>query len=992
MKANLEAVFATAMQRLNTTQRSAVETIEGPVMVVAGPGTGKTQILALRIAHIISVTDTKPEQILALTFTESGVRAMRARLVQFIGAAAYQIPIHTFHSFCGELIRRYPDHYDTIIGGTVASEMVKVKIVEDILASGQFAVIRPAGRHDYYVRDILSSIATLKKEFVSPDQFKKAIAESERALSDIERYHTKGAHKGKERSEYTKAAKEITKNRELVTVYDQYCAALKVQQLYDFEDMVLDTIAALKGNEAMLRDLQEQYLYILADEHQDVNQSQNELIALLASYHTNPNVFVVGDEKQAIYRFQGASLDNFLYFSDVYPGAKIIALTDNYRSTQHILDVAHETIKTDDPTLAPLRVPLHASARQEETKVAVAHFSHQAIEDAFLVETIKKHAARKVAYREMAVIVRTNREVEALSALLRKAGLPVAPSSESDVLTHPITAHLQALLRAVVDPTDERALFEVLHASYVHATLRDRQTVLAARSYQVPLMSLIGDEETLQTLGVDPAPFLTLAAVIAEARRRELVETPAMVLEYILTASGFLNSILSEDAFESARVVRRLYDEVERISLTREARSLREVLEYFAVLTRYNLGLTAPFIETNGNAVAIMTAHKAKGLEFEVVCIPRLTDNVWGGKHRKPTFDLPVVKHTVDATVAEDDERKLYYVALTRAKCHLYLFHSDRNHDGGESTPSRFLAAVPVDHVELLDTNDFEKSVVPLEQLMPRKAAVVTPEFLAQVIESRGWSATSLNNYLKSPWEFIYKNALRIPSLKTPELHFGTSVHTVLERTVRHYTTTKAMPSASTIKTWLDDLIGKTTHTAADFTRQHKRAFEAILSYLPHLERSMTEVVQSERRLEAELSTGISTLPTVRLTGELDRLDFDAEGCVVAVTDYKTGKAKTRGEIEGTTKNSDGAYKRQLVFYALLLSLQSDTRMHCRTGRLSFVEADSKGKIREEEFVVTDEEIASLRTTIIEATKALVSGECLTVPCDPEVCDFCHLL
>ena len=286
-KNDLLETFSQAYNNLNAEQRSAVDSIEGPVMVIAGPGTGKTQILTLRIANILLKTDTQPENILALTFTESGVRAMRNRLTNFIGSDAYSVRIHTFHSFAGELIRNYPDAYKNIVGGRPASDLERIRIIENLLEEKVFKQLRPHGNHRFYVRPILDAITTMKRENVSPEKLAEANNAQVERLNLIEKIHSKGAHKGKIRSEYLEAEKYLVRNQELLHIYQRYTAELRSSKLFDFEDMILDTIEALKTNEEMLLDVQEKYQYILADEHQDVNQSQNLLIKIIASYHSH---------------------------------------------------------------------------------------------------------------------------------------------------------------------------------------------------------------------------------------------------------------------------------------------------------------------------------------------------------------------------------------------------------------------------------------------------------------------------------------------------------------------------------------------------------------------------------------------------------------------------------------------------------------------------------------------------------------------------------
>ena len=777
-KNDLLETFSQAYNNLNAEQRSAVDSIEGPVMVIAGPGTGKTQILTLRIANILLKTDTQPENILALTFTESGVRAMRNRLTNFIGSDAYSVRIHTFHSFAGELIRNYPDAYKNIVGGRPASDLERIRIIENLLEEKVFKQLRPHGNHRFYVRPILDAITTMKRENVSPEKLAEANNAQVERLNLIEKIHSKGAHKGKIRSEYLEAEKYLVRNQELLHIYQRYTAELRSSKLFDFEDMILDTIEALKTNEEMLLDVQEKYQYILADEHQDVNQSQNLLIKIIASYHEQPNVFVVGDEKQAIYRFQGASLENFLFFEDVYRSARIIALTNNYRSDQKILDAAHDLIATDDPKLKDLRVPLIAN-KNLEAVLSRQVFAGRVIEDVWLIDQIKAHHASGVNWSEIAVIVRTNREIEHLAGLMRKAEIPVSPSADSDVLLHPIFLSLKKLLKALTSQTDEVALADILQAPYWQINSGDLIQVFLARSYDNHLSEIITDKNRLIEAGVkNPESILRVHEVLTSARSLELTETPAQVLEFLINESGFLNHVLGQSVYDGVRVVRRFYDEVELMYSKREANSLKEVLKQLELLEQYKLPLTVPFIQTTNEAVNLLTAHKAKGLEFEVVMIPHLSDNIWGGGVRAGLFQLPITKQVVDSksakVQAEDDERRLFYVAVTRAKRVLECSYSLVNEEGRDQSPSRFLVELEDRIKDNEKITEYEDNFAPLSNLLPIPKSQIDVNFLRLTLAKRGWSATSFNNYCKSPWEYIYKNALRIPVPKLSEERYQT--------------------------------------------------------------------------------------------------------------------------------------------------------------------------------------------------------------------------
>ncbi|MEY2664918.1 MAG: hypothetical protein RLZZ480_23 [Candidatus Parcubacteria bacterium] len=986
------AAFKAAYEALNAAQKQAVDTIDGPVMVIAGPGTGKTQILTLRIANILLETDSKAENILALTFTESGARAMRERLAGLIGEAAYDVAIYTFHGFADSLIRKYPDAFPAIIGGRPVSDIERVQIIETILIDTNFKVLRPSGDPAYYVKPILGAIQTLKQEYITPDMLAEKVSIQEQALDSIERYHEKGAHKGKERGEYKEAVKHLERNRELLMAYRLYEAALRSAKLYDFDDMIVKAVEALSRDEDMLRDLQETYHYVLADEHQDVNGSQNKILELLVNFHDNPNLFVVGDEKQAIYRFQGASLDNFLYFENTFGKTTTISLTENYRSGQVILNAAHDLIKTDDEALSKLRVPLTAKAVNESV-VSHFEFPHEAIEDSFVVSEIEKSISEGTVPDEIAVIVRTNREVEQFATLLRKRGVAVAPSADSDILEHPATEAVLKLLRAIVAPTEDAYLVQLIHEPYWQVAVGDLAKLLRAYNRTTPLSQLLRDEEKLRGCGIaEIESVCRVAKCIDSVRERSVTMSPHRLLEAALDESGLIAHMLAVDPFEGVRIVRRIFDEVEGMVRRGEVKSLFDVLKRFELHREYGIALQAPYIGGGQKAVQVMTAHKSKGLEFEMVFVPHMTDKAWGSKRSRETFKLPIVKHDVgELDVVEDDERRLLYVAMTRAKRRLVFSGAVASSEGKEQAISRFIGAIDSSLVETADGTAFTENFSPITDLQTVRPLPITTELILDALSERGFSPTALNNYLKSPWEYFYRNVLRVPQVKTTELQYGSAVHAVLDTLVRSKITKEESFDVNDISELLKYGLSQEAITDEEYTRLHERGLKALLVYSEHLKESANKQSRTEVKLEAMLETGIPEYPLLKLNGALDRVDFDGDK-IVRVFDYKTGKPKTRGQIEGTTADSDGDYKRQLTFYALLLSLQADMAKHCRTGVLSFVEPDTHGQIREEIFTITDEEIAALKEELLRVTKEVLAGGSLAVACDSEKCHCCDLV
>lgn len=355
---------------------------------------------------------------------------------------------------------------------------------------------------------------------------------------------------------------------------------------------------------------------------------------------------------------------------------------------------------------------------------------------------------------------------------------------------------------------------------------------------------------------------------------------------------------------------------------------------------------------------------------------------------------IPITKR-IDASLydALDDERKLFYVALTRAKNALYLSYARENLDGKGASATPLLEGKVRDTLQSIDTIPEEEQYEPLSRV---KWTHIDPlfesEILRTILRERGLSATALNNYLESPWTYVYRNILRIPEVQPESAQFGTALHNALCRITRYHTQEKTLPSDAQMGEIFTSELQKLPLGIHAYTRLHERGLSALLCARTFLEHTLPSTTREEYALEAHLSTDDPLIPTVRLTGKLDRLDFDDEGNLRCVIDYKTGKPRTRGEIEGTTKESTGNYKRQLVFYALLLSLQSDTRLHSREGVLVFIEPDAKGIIREERYTIEPSDIEALRTLIIECARDIAHGAFLNAPCEPGTSPYCHLV
>jgi DNA helicase-2/ATP-dependent DNA helicase PcrA len=806
--------FESAYARLNAEQKEAVDTIDGPVFVIAGPGTGKTQILTLRMANILKQTDTPPEAILALTFTEAGASAMRARLGKMIGSRASRARIHTFHGFAESLIARYPDAFPRIVGGEIATDVERAEILDYVLLNTDVQYLRPFGDPLYYHYMASSSIATMKRENVTPEVLRERIAQSQEEYEAIpDKIHAKGKYEGKLKGEYETLQKKIAKTRDLLAVYEAYEAELTKRKRYDFEDVILEAVSALTADESFRREVQESIFYVHADEHQDANRAQNALLELLVEAQERPNLFVVGDEKQAIYRFQGADLDNVHYFRERFPDTKIIALIANYRSHQTILDSALSLIAAS-PDERMSRVPLVASGEngkkpmKGEIPLRRVVCQTPADEMEFLASEISKLLESGVATEEIAVLVRRNADVSYVADALLERGIPVGRGTEN-ALQNRFVAVLLGLLETVVEPRDE-GLAGLLTLPGFHLSGADVWRIMdIARREKMPALDILGNKRMLEEAKVqDAEKAVTLRATLDNLSRLASVERPAVVAEAGLAASGIMDAILLGDGriespFDSLAAVRELLKSFEELSRREHNALLPRALALVHLHEERKIPLTKAVDEMPG-LVRVMTVHRAKGKEYEYVYVPRLTDRAWSTRNRPEHFYLPDI---LSGSVELEDERRLLYVAITRAKRACTLSYSTYREDGKEEGPCVLLEELDPKLMETVQqaSSGSEDVAATLQKQTARAQKLLTPmheqtpskddlETLSRAFLAQGLSPTAFNNYLQCHWKYFYVNLLRIPEAENKYMIFGTAIHTALKAYADRRTRGEDMP------------------------------------------------------------------------------------------------------------------------------------------------------------------------------------------------------
>lgn len=983
-------IFNQEYSRLNNAQKEAVDSIDGPVMVVAGPGTGKTQILTLRIANILQKTDTPANGIVALTFTESAVFSMRKRLSQIIGSSAYNVNINTFHGFCNEVIKDNPSSFPKIIGSENITEIDQIKIIEEIISESKFQNIKPFGDVFYYVRPVLKAINSLKKEGVDPQLFSAILEKDEIDLKEIpDLYYEKGAHKGKMRGKYKEKFEEIEKNKEVSIVFKKYEERLEKNKFYDFSDMIMEVVKVLKENENLLLSLQEKYLYILVDEHQDTNNSQNKLLELLCNFYPNPNIFVVGDEKQAIFRFQGASLENFLYFKEKYPMAKMIILEENYRSTQLILDAAHSLIESKRKLKANTDYPLK--------HVNLFSFTKPEVENYFLATEIKNKIEKGTTPSSIAILYRDNKDAFDTALFLEKFGVSFVIESDQNILDDFDIRKIILLLRAVVNFGSQDVFMEAIHIDFLEIDPLDIYKIISFTNHnKISIYDAIKNNKIMDSLNLEDKEKIQkfsrlLSSWVTVEKNKGIME----LFEIIIRESGALSYFLSDnDISEKMTKLNSFFDQIRGLVQKNKNYSLNDFLNYLDTLRVHNLLVKKESVKSDNKHVRLMTAHKSKGQEFDYVYITNIYDGHWGNKRKSSLLTLPervfmLSQRQIENQNSIDDERRLFYVALTRAKKEVILTYSKFGYNGKEQIASQFIQEIDKNLLVEKDSNQYEDSFSQQKGILflpsiENNIDIKNQEFIKESFLKNGLSVTALNNFIECPWKYFYTNLIRIPKAKSKHQMYGTAVHGALKDFFDKFKKEK------TDKNYLieryDFYLNKEFILNKDLDELRERGEKSLSNYFDYYK----DLWPTNTITELNIS-GILLTPDIKLTGKIDKIELSQDLTHVNVIDYKTGKPKSRGEIEGTTANSNGDMKRQLVFYNLLLNMFDEGKYKMTGGDIDFIESNERGIYKKEHFEIENKEIKELEEMIKNVSDQILNLSFWNKGCDDKKCEFCQL-
>ena len=957
----LNKKFLAEYNKLNPKQKEAVDTIEGPVMIIAGPGTGKTQIIAMRIANILAKAQVNPSNILALTFTNSGAYAMRKRLLDIVGPSSYAVSIDTFHSFCNGIINTFPEKFLTARRLNQLTDLEQILLVQEILDKNNFAYLKPFKSPYHYQKSILSSINKLKQENIAPENFKKIIAKEIKDFDNFkDLYHEKGAYKGEMKGQYKAQLEGLKRNDELSSIYKKYQKELTDEGKYDYADMILFVLAAFKNDPDILSYYQEKYQYVLVDEYQDTNSAQNEIVRLLGSFYDNPNIFVVGDDEQSIFRFQGASLENILSFSKTYADTKVIVLKDNYRSSQEILDLSRALIsQNENQIFNQLKISKNLKSQQKNKgRIVLAEFSSSENENYFLAREIEGLIKKGTDPNEIAVLYKEHHDVEELVEILAKLNIPYRLEVGSNILEDEDIKKVLNILKVLDFHTpNDSFLFEVMHYPFFNLAPIDifKITRHASETHKKVLDIISGNLKTLK-LKKPTKLVQRFFEILLDLETFSKNNTFTSTFEHIINSTGYLDYLLKlPDSVHHLNRLQILFSEIKKLNVHQKSLNIKSFLKYLDDLGKNDLVIKDSEIEGDFSGVNLMTAHKAKGLEFENVFLIKLIDKHWGNKTKRELIKIPsgilsIQKNTDDLN--DEEERRLFYVGLTRAKKNIYLTYATNYGEADMvrlAIPSKFLTELPSKNLMMLDTHKLEKNFAhKLELSFSEKKwhpGKELKEFIKSIIEKFYLSTTSFNSYLTCPKQFFLDHIIRVPKAKDFNQSYGTAVHKALENLFLIQIRDGKIPSKPNFIQFFFKALDDEILTSTEYDRAKHDGAEVLEKYYEFYKDEITKKgppISCEYNFKSH-NVHFGNVP---ITGKIDKIEMiDSVANTVRIVDYKTSKPKTVNELLGQTKNADKSYAYQAFFYKLLAEVDPLFKWKIKEIEFDFIQPD-KGKFK----------------------------------------------
>jgi DNA helicase II / ATP-dependent DNA helicase PcrA len=884
---NQDFDFKKNYDMLNDAQKKVVEEMYGPIMVVAGPGTGKTQIIGMRTANMIQSWIAAPENILITTFTEAWVIAIKKRLSQFIGTEAYKIKITTIHSFAQDVISTFPEKFADCKASETIDEIesysVLQKILEEYIADSSLKYLFNAHDRMMYLRDIKDRIGKLKWEWVSPEKFEYIIAEQRtvydeklEALKDNKRIRDLKKRTAKDTEAYKKHIGKLT---ELNTVYKEYAKYLHENSLYDFSDMINFVVEKMRTDEDLTAYYAEKYQFIMIDEYQDTNNPQNEIMDMILKVWEQKNIMVVGDDDQSIYRFQGANIENMLDFYTKYPETQFIVLQDNYRSAQSVLDLSTKLIENNSERLVNrldfLEKTLEAQSEyKNNNENSYTILADDMSEKSYVLENIKA-LQKKDDGENYAIIVRSNREVREWTDFFQTSGIEVESKLKTNILENKYVQFLLNYMEIVIDPYScDTKLMDIMRSELIDVENIDIITLsreLYRKNYSKQWFKLCL-WDVLQNLDIDYAEqyreeeeeynfetrqenkFRDYKKLLAF--RDSLIASNAsaktgswgILVSQIIEQLWVLQHVESIWVFSDLEDIYTFFNKIKAIQVQTPDILLKDILEKFRLHKKYNIIISRDILRKTEANIEILTAHSSKWLEYNYVFIPWMYGWNWESKRMIDKLKLPLgmtgewlqfawldekQQKNLEKEMTLQEDRRLFFVAITRAKKVIY-FSRPAGKGNKPYIESPFLLELWIDwkvQTKKLSEELLTESIY--NDILGEKFIQTSDEeleYISQFLENYRLSPTDLNTFLEDPMTFLENVIFKYPFTGNEFTIFWNIYHKVLEESINKQF------RGETVELWFmtekfTQLLEKQLLTAEEKPRLLKKWIDGLTGY-----------------------------------------------------------------------------------------------------------------------------------------------------------------
>lgn len=882
-------------KKLNAEQKKAVEHDQGPLLVIAGAGTGKTTVVTERVCRLIAKCNVSPNEILALTFTEKAAREMEERVDIALPYGYTNMWIMTFHSFCDQILHQEALHIGLEPRFQLMSEAESIQFIRQRIFDFELDYFRPRGNPNKFIAAMLTHFSRLADEDV-----------------DVEKYlaYAKSLPRALESQQF--AAQQTL---ELAQAYKTYAELKASEGVMDFGDLITKALELFRTRPNVLANYQKQFRYLLVDEFQDVNFAQYQLAKILAG--EKANIMATGDDDQSIYRFRGAAVSNILQFRKDYPQSQMAILTKNYRSTQTILEAAYKLICFNNPdrleAVENFDKKLVAKTKGQGDPVQFIHAQKAENEAEFVGREIEKLVENGFDYGDIAILVRANNHAESFMHALARLGIPHQFLGPGKLFKEPEIINLVAYLKVLDSLEDTISLYRVLTMEHLAITERDLALILGfSKKYNLSLFEACENVGELKVSTKTKDKIKTIIALINSHLKAMKTETAGQILYDFLDKTGYIKALLSPEPSlqKSAENISRLFDKLKNYEVEHQDASVAAVVGWIDLASELGESpLAAGEDWTQVNAVNILTIHAAKGLEFPVVFLVNLVSERFPSRARAELIPIPTALIVETLPLGDyhlQEERRLFYVGMTRAQDRLYFTASDYY---GEAKRKKKLSQFIF---EALGPDALSQESKVSEQLNLMAYANSHKQRKNQGVvlahQVHYLSFSQIDAFQTCPLHYKLRHILNIPTPPSAALSFGSSLHAAMKD---FYASVKAgvRPSKKLI---LDSLEGNWIKLGYQNKRHGENAYkgaEKLLTdyYKKHFRPDrLPLLLEHHFMIPLERKEGKKTI-YLKVGGAMDRVDETGGG--IEIIDYKTGeKVPTRAEVD---KNM------QLTLYAL---------------------------------------------------------------------------